>query len=321
MNGVNSRVTVVILTHDRTFEVLRTVERMSRLPERPPIIVVDNASSDNVSALIRRRFPEVCVIRIHKNIGAAARNAGVQAAVTPYVAFCDDDMVWAPGSLACAGRMLDVHPGVAVVTARVLVGTDEREDEACTRMACSPLPSEGLPGRAVVGFLPGACVVRRYAFLQAGGYEPKLFIGGEAELLALDLSVRGWSLVYSERLTVHHYPSSLRDVSLARRLVLRNGLWTAWLRRSAAAAVRHSARALMNAVRDVNAREGFLDAFRGLSWALRHRRAVPARVEAMCAAAERALRNALPRVPSATRRGPLRPVAASTARVRALARE
>lgn len=290
MNGVNARVTVVILTHNRTFEVMRTVERMSRLPERPAIIVVDNASQDNISTLIRKRLPQVSVIRIHRNIGAAARNAGVQAAVTPYVAFCDDDTFWAPGSLARATRLLDLHPGVAVLSARVLVGTEEREDPASLALATSPLPSGELPGRAVVGFLPGACVMRRYAFLQAGGYEPKLFIGGEESLLALDLAVRGWSMVYSDRITVHHYPSSLRDAARRRCLLQRNSLWTAWLRRSAAAAIGLSMRALIRAAHDAPTRAGLLDAFRGLSWAIRNRRAVPARVEAMCALVERSLR-------------------------------
>lgn len=287
MNGVNTRVTVVILTHNRTFEVLRTVERMCQLSERPPIIVVDNASHDNIASLVRRRFPAVNVIRLHKNIGAAARNAGVHGAITPYVAFCDDDMFWSAGSLARATRMLDQHPGVAAITPRVLVGPEEREAPASQRMAASPLPADGLPGQAVLGFLPGACVFRRYAFLQAGGYEAKLFMGGEDALLALYLVSRGWSLVYSDELLVHHYPSALRDAERRRRLGMRNALWVAWLRRSAGSAFQITLRALLGAAHDPQLRAGVLEAFRGLSWALGHRRAVPARVEAQCAMVER----------------------------------
>jgi GT2 family glycosyltransferase len=293
MNGVNARITAVILTHNRTFEVLRTVERMSQLPEHPPIIVVDNASNDNISALVRRRFPQVNVIRLHRNIGAAARNVGVQSAITPYVAFCDDDTLWTPGSLDRAVRLLDLHPGVAVLTARVLVGTEDHEDGASADMAASPLPSDGLPGRAVVGFLAGACVVRRHAFLQAGGYEAKLFIGGEEALLALDLAVRGWSLVYSDRLTVRHYPSALRDGAARQRLLLRNRLWVAWLRRAPLAALRISVQAAAAALHARPARDGFIDALRGLAWALRNRRAVPLRVEEMCALVERTMRRAM----------------------------
>ena len=40
------RMTVVLITRNRRGELLRTLDRMTSLPERPPIIVVDNASSD-----------------------------------------------------------------------------------------------------------------------------------------------------------------------------------------------------------------------------------------------------------------------------------
>src|SRR5690606_26210424 len=139
--------------------------------------------------------------------------------------------VWAPGGLAAAAALLEAHPAVGVLSARVLVGDGEREDPACRAMAESRLPSDSLPGRAVKGFLAGACIVRRDAFLAAGGYEPRFFIGGEEALLALDLLALGWHIVYCPALTVHHYPSARRDARLRHRLLARNALWVAWLRR------------------------------------------------------------------------------------------
>jgi hypothetical protein len=55
---------------------------------------------------------------------------------------------------------------------------------ACLRMSASPLPREGLPGPALVGYMAGACVFRASVFREVGGYEPRLFIGGEEELVA-----------------------------------------------------------------------------------------------------------------------------------------
>jgi hypothetical protein len=85
---------------------------------------------------------------MERNIGAAARNAGVQKSDTPYVALCDDDTWWAAdGSLRRAADVLDTHDQVAVVTAQVLVGPDQREDPACALMAKSPLHRPaGFPG-------------------------------------------------------------------------------------------------------------------------------------------------------------------------------
>ena len=41
-----ARVTVVIATRNRRDELLRTLGRLTALPEQPPVIMVDNGSSD-----------------------------------------------------------------------------------------------------------------------------------------------------------------------------------------------------------------------------------------------------------------------------------
>jgi GT2 family glycosyltransferase len=274
-------VSVVVLTHNRAPELARTLAHMLALPERPAVIVVDNGSRDGTGDMVSARFPQARLIRLAENYGAAARNLGARSARTPYVAFCDDDTRWAPGSLALAARLLDAHRRVAVLSARVLVGPEGREDPACATMAASPLASAGLPGRAVVGFLAGACVFRREAFLEAGGYEPRFFIGGEEALLAYDLLARGWHIVYNDRLTVHHHPSSYRDARARRRLLARNALWVAWLRRPLPAALGRTLRVLWSGLPDRAAIAGCVDALRGLPWVLRNRRVIPPHVEAL----------------------------------------
>ncbi|MCM3373180.1 hypothetical protein M3640_21200, partial [Bacillus velezensis] len=151
------------------------------------------------------------------------------------------DTWWAPGSIAEAANLLDAYPHVAAVTARVLVGPDEREDPTCRLMADSPLDAPvALPGRPILGLLAGATAFRRDAFVRAGGYHPRYFLGGEEALLALDLTRAGHWLVYAPGLTVHHYPSTRRDRPTRARTAARNAVWTAWLRWPAAAAWRHT---------------------------------------------------------------------------------
>jgi len=275
-------ISCVILTHNRVEELMQTLARVSALPERPSLVVVDNGSADGTPAMVRERFPAVRVIALPSNIGAAARNVGVREVQTPYVAFCDDDTAWKPGALKRAVELMEAHPQIAVLTARVLVGVERREDPACTVMARSPLPSEGLPGRAVLGFLAGASVFRRAAFLDAGGYEPKFFIGAEEALMSLDLVSRGWRLVYTRELEVHHYPSSQRDSRGRRRLLARNALWVAWLRRPVSGAVRRSLQIIGTAWRDRARAAGCLEALTGLPWVLRHRRVITPQLEAWC---------------------------------------
>jgi len=272
------KVSLIILTHNRKSELLNSVELALALPERPPVIVVDNASTDGTALELKARFPQVKLVRVPFNMGAAARNLGVECAETPYVAFSDDDTAWSAGSLQMAADLLDMYPRVAVITARVLVGPEGREDPVSALMAQSPLPSRGLPGPALLGFLAGASVFRRKAYLDAGGYEPRFFLGGEETLLAYDLAAAGWQMMYAERLTVYHYPSAKRDSSARRRLLARNALWVAWLRRPLAAALRKTVEVLAQE----QSLAALLDALAGAHWVLRNRRVVPAQVDEFC---------------------------------------
>ena len=275
MSALRDRLSVVILSHNRAAELRRTLSMMRSLPEDPELIVVDNASSDATADMVRHGFPEVKLLRLERNIGAAARNIGVQHARTPYVAFCDDDTWWAPGALESAAELLDAYPRLAVLSARVLVGAQEREDPTCALMAASPLPADGLPGPALLGFLAGACVMRRQAFMEAGGYEPNFFIGAEEALLGLDLAAAGWSLAYAPQLTVHHYPSAARDSARRKLLLVRNALWVAWMRLPVTSAVRDTLRICRRTCDRRIFGSAFLSALRGLPWVFKSRRVIP----------------------------------------------
>ncbi|MEV5498402.1 glycosyltransferase, partial [Nonomuraea fuscirosea] len=222
-----ARVTVVVASRDR----VRTLTRSLPLHPRP-VILVDNGSTDGTARFVHRHFPDVHVVDAGRNLGAPARNLGVQLAETPYVAFADDDSWWAPGALERAADVLDAHPRLAVLGARVLVGPEERLDPVSALMRDSPLGVEpDLPGPSVLGFLACGAVVRKEAFLEAGGFDDVIFFFGEEERLALDLAARGWGLAYVDSVVGHHHPSPARDHQARKSLAARNALLTALLRR------------------------------------------------------------------------------------------
>lgn len=273
-------VSIIVLTHNRRHELLHTLDKLHGLEAPYAIYVVDNASTDDSAAAVLERHPDCRVIRLRRNIGAAGRNAGVAAARTPYVAFCDDDTWWAPGALARASNVMDSFPRLAALTACVLVGSEARIDPACARMARSPLPNElGVPGTAVLGCLAGACIMRRSAFMEVGGYQPRFFLGKEEALLALDLMAAGWNMAYIPSVIVHHHPSASRDATVRRRLLLRNGLWCAWLRRPWKSAAHETARLMRTAMLDPAGLRGAAEALGAMPWILRNRRVIPPRVE------------------------------------------
>src|SRR5205085_5789596 len=115
--------------------------------------------------------------------------------------------------------------------------------------------------------------------LEAGGFEPRLFLGCEEELLAADLAARGWWLCYVPELVVHHYPSPCRDGATRRWQMTRNRLWCAWLRRPLVSAVRRTVWTARTEGINRASLRGFASAFAGLPWVLRERRVVPPQVE------------------------------------------
>jgi N-acetylglucosaminyl-diphospho-decaprenol L-rhamnosyltransferase len=54
-------------------------------------------------------------------------------------------------------------------------------------------------------------VIRRSAFVAAGGFHPRLLIGGEEELIATDLAEAGWTMAYVSKSEIHHHASRLRN--------------------------------------------------------------------------------------------------------------
>ena len=273
-------VTVVIATRNRCQELCATLERLTALPERPPVIVVDNGSEDGTVAAVRRTFPQVEVIALARNLGACARNAGVRRARTRYVALSDDDSWWEPGALARAVAVLDATPRAGLVAGATLVGPQNDPDPLNAVMEASPLPREGLPGPRLLGFLGCAAVARRQAYLEAGGFSRLLFIGGEEELLAYDLTARGWPVLYAGDIVAHHWPSPVRDAGRRRRLEIRNRLLVAWLRRPLPRAAGETARLARTAARDPVARRALAEAAARLPAALRRRQRLPPAVEA-----------------------------------------
>jgi GT2 family glycosyltransferase len=276
----SGRVTVAVITRNRRDSVLRTMDRLAALPERPPVIVVDNDSADATAAALRAHPVGARVVALRHNTGALGRNVAVRHATTPYVAFSDDDSWWAPGALDAAADVLDTHPRLGLLAARTLVGPEAVEDPLNSVLARSPLPADpGLPGPSVLGFLACAAVVRRRAFLDAGGYHPVLFFGGEETLLAYDLAARDWGVAYVPRVTALHHPDPGRRPGRS-AVQRRNALLTAWLRRPVGVALRDTARLAADAARgEQEAAAALRGALARLPAALRHRVPLPDRVE------------------------------------------
>lgn len=87
------------------------------------IIVVDNASRENIAEMVRNVFPGIRLIQNRQNVGfARANNQGLESACGHRFLVLNPDTVVQPGAIVSLLRYLDVHPGVGAVGPRLIYG-------------------------------------------------------------------------------------------------------------------------------------------------------------------------------------------------------
>ena len=119
-------VTVIIPVFNRAHIVERAIAS-ALAQEVPPdnwsieVVVIDDGSSDDLGATLRRLGKHVTCIRHDRNKGAAAaRNTGLAAAQGEFVAFLDSDDAWLPRKLATQIGFMEAHGYQASCTAYLL---------------------------------------------------------------------------------------------------------------------------------------------------------------------------------------------------------
>ncbi len=90
---VKTSVSVVIVTRNRKKDVLICLDSIFNQTYKPfEVILVDNASDDDTSIVVAKKFPKVKIVKSDKNLGGAGgRNFGFDTTKGDYILFLDDD--------------------------------------------------------------------------------------------------------------------------------------------------------------------------------------------------------------------------------------
>lgn len=198
-------VTVVVPAHDRPDAVARL---LASIPRSVPVIVVDDRSQN--PAAVRRVVEKhgARLIALPENLGpAGARNAGLAAVTTPFVAFIDSDMVIDADTLPLLLRHFS-DPTVGLVAPRVagLEPADgpnwiTRYEAARSSLDLGAEPSIVRPG-AKVSWLPAACLVARTAAI-GDGFTPGMRVAEDVDLV-WRLCESGWRVRYEPAVEARH---------------------------------------------------------------------------------------------------------------------
>ena len=144
----------------------------SVLAQRYPdieIIVVNDGSTDRTEEIMKSHA-EVRYFSQSRQGAAAARNSGVNKSSGEFLAFLDADDLWTKDKLRVQTALFRADPGLDMVFGHVeQFYSPELEGVLMDRIY---LPSGSMPG-----YLPGAMIVRKDAFLRAGSFDAGFRIG------------------------------------------------------------------------------------------------------------------------------------------------
>jgi GT2 family glycosyltransferase len=226
------KLSIVIPTYNAHEWIQGCIDSIRLHHPSPPyeIIVVDDASSDDTVAIVRRLYPDLRVFANEKNVGFGKTvNVGLRAASGAYILVLNNDTWMHAGALDAMIGYLDSHPDTGIVGPRVL-NSDGTLQQQCRRRI--PTPSAALlyftgvarlfpKNPRIAGYLmtaadeqqitevdavSGACLmVRREVVDAIRGFDPDYYLYGEDMDFCWRTKLAGWKVVYFPGAAITHF--------------------------------------------------------------------------------------------------------------------
>lgn len=120
MSKIKTTVSVVIPLYNKSQTIIETLcSVFSQTVAADEVIIVDDGSTDDSYEKVYSHFKNSVRIIYQKNSGvSAARNRGVKAATSDYIAFLDGDDLWSPHFLEEIHRLINKYPKSGVLATR-----------------------------------------------------------------------------------------------------------------------------------------------------------------------------------------------------------
>ena len=263
---------------------------------RVAVWVVDNASADRCAPAARERFPWARVVESRENLGfGRSVNLVAEQTRSPWLIAANADTAPEPGALAALLAAGAADPRAGALAPRLILpdGSTQHSAFAFPTLAVLALFHLGLlrgalgdrlcvegrwnPDRARrVPWAVGAfLLLRRTAWEQAGGFDPRQWLYAEDVDLAWRLRRAGWATRHVPEARVLHESAASTGALWGEERTLR---WQAatyeWLRRRRGPLTARAAWALNVAGAEARARLGSgWEAERARDWAALHRAA------------------------------------------------
>jgi N-acetylglucosaminyl-diphospho-decaprenol L-rhamnosyltransferase len=204
------------------------LDHLERDPTPHTAIVVDNGSTDDGVAFVKKHFPSVRIVELPENLGfGRAVNRGIAAGKSEIVVLLNNDATVQPGFLdALTAPFEDERVGMV---AGVLINTRtnlidaagieiDRGLSGSSYMGALDVARLKDPPRGLVGPCGGAAAYRRAALDHVGGFDEHFFAYSEDLDLALRLLNEGWLCSLATGARARHVGSATLGVRTVRQV-------------------------------------------------------------------------------------------------------
>ncbi|MEO7804810.1 MAG: glycosyltransferase family 2 protein [Actinomycetota bacterium] len=238
-------VSMVFVSTNETEVLIPALESLFAEPTRHDVqvVVIDNASTDDVVERVAAMSPDIKVITREQNYGLPANlNLGITNSNGEYVMLCNSDLIFKPGSVDALADFLDSHPTAGMVAPRLMSPDDSVRVSArrwytffvlaalkgpWQRAAASWKPLResvyedwDFKSARSVDWVPcPATMVRRAAFEQVGLMDERFRLYFDDVDISLRMHEAGWEVWCEPRAEIVHLEqrSSVRPLSKAWR--------------------------------------------------------------------------------------------------------
>lgn len=199
------RTTIITVAYNST-EVLPAM--LASVPAGLPVVLVDNGSADLADLRTLAAQTGARLVENDLNLGfGPACNVGAALADTEFLLFLNPDTVLTPEAIARLEAAMDRHPAASAANPRLTDGAGrpyfKRRSVLLPRSAWL---ARGWPDadREVPVLSGAALFVRRAAFAQVGGFDPRIFLYHEDDDLSLRLAAQCGPLIFVRDADVRH---------------------------------------------------------------------------------------------------------------------
>ena len=205
---MNNSVSIVIITFNREMGLEKALTYlMKKTGYFEEIILVDNGSTDSTVRMVRKKFPLIKLIRLHKNSGVAeARNIGAINAKNNLILFLDDDGYFDIESIPILINQFKKNDKLAVIGCEII---EVPSDDIFTlNFKDFKLKKEEI--YFTYYFWGTAFIMRKDYFLKVGMFPDYFFYSNEENDLSLRLIKCGFEILHCNFSIMFHYKSPVQ---------------------------------------------------------------------------------------------------------------